>query len=94
MVQLPSHPQFVLRVNMLTKICNSLWIIFIIYSSVVHFRDQSISCLVQKMAPKAKCDFLKCLVLSTTQRYSTYCHRDRLKNLKTEMREFGYFFLK
>ena len=29
--------------------------------------------------PKAQDDVLKCLVLSTTQRYSVYCHRGEKK---------------
>lgn len=33
----------------------------------------------EKVFPKAQDDILKCLVLSTTQRYLTYCHREGKK---------------
>ena len=35
--------------------------------------------IVDQCFPKAQDDILKCLVLSTTQRYSVYCHRREKK---------------
>ena len=54
-----------------------------------YFLDELISSLVSKMSengekcasvfPKAQDDVLKCLALSTTPRYSAYCHRGEKK---------------
>ena len=50
-------------------------------------RAESISCLVYKIlenSDKTQTDILNCLLLSTTQRYTVYCHRG----------EFGLFLQK
>ena len=48
---------------------------------------------VDKMFPKAQDDILKCLILSTTQKYSVYCHRGGKKPENIHILESEIFFL-